>query len=114
MTEKLKPCPFCGEKADVHTLTSLYDVKQVFCTDCGATNTLWSEDAIKQWNERKQRKRRKKREIKSCPLCGAKALAYEGYDGDWSVQCMKCSLTSPYKLTREEAIEAWNRRADDD
>ena len=67
-----------------------------------ANNHLWSKYAIKRWNNRKK--------IKRCPICGAKGLIHEAYDGAWVVQCSKCFLTSPYKPTREEAIKAWNRR----
>ena len=110
MTEKLKPCPFCGEKVKVDVPQSFSEFKRVFCPNffcpnCGANN-LWGKYAIKLWNNRKK--------IKRCPICGAKGLIYETYDGTWVVQCSKCFLTTPYKLTREEAIKAWNRRVNND
>jgi len=48
---KLKPCPFCGSKAEIGTAS-------VFCDNCGAT--IWanpySEEgipkAIEAWNKR--------------------------------------------------------------
>ena len=109
MRDKLKPCPFCGEEAVVDMLESLYFLKRVVCSKCGAT-TLWSTDevSIQRWNNRKKRK------IKNCPLCGGKAFAHEAYDGTWRVQCAKCDLTSPCTPTREAAIAAWNRRPDND
>ena len=105
MTEKLKPCPFCGGEAKVDVSQALSELKQVFCPNCGASN-LWGKDAVKLWNKRKK--------IKRCPICGAKGLIHEAYDGTWLVQCSKCYLTGPHKPTQEEAIKAWNRRANDD
>ena len=46
MTKKLKPCPFCGSKADVNMLPKFDDYKQVFCPTCGACN-VWGDDAVK-------------------------------------------------------------------
>ena len=106
MDEDLKPCPFCGNEAEINVSPSASDIRQVFCPACGASN-IWGEDAIKRWNKRKKEK------IKSCPICGAKVLDHEAYDGTWLVQCPKCYLTSPYKSTCEEAIEAWNHRTAD-
>jgi hypothetical protein len=53
MTEpKLKPCPFCGGKADVWT-DPFFCVWKVFCTECGAnilSNTDETADVL--WNRR--------------------------------------------------------------
>ena len=105
MTKKLKPCPFCGCKADVNVLPKFDDYKQVFCPTCGACN-VWGDDAVKRWNRRS--------EIKRCPICGAKARSHEAFDSTWVIQCSKCHLTSPHKSTREEAIRFWNRRVNDE
>jgi len=54
MSEKLKPCPFCGRKA---TLWPMRDYESVFCENCGATfeENVTGRDTdaqIKAWNTR--------------------------------------------------------------
>ena len=50
--EKLKPCPFCGGKADAWT-DPCFCAWKVFCTECGA-NILSSTDGYADvlWNNR--------------------------------------------------------------
>ena len=105
MTEKLKPCPFCGKEVVLHVSLTYANYFQVFCPNCGASN-VWGADAIKRWDRRS--------EIKRCPICGAKAHSHEAYDRTWVVQCSRCYLTTPNKPTREEAIGFWNRRVNND
>lgn len=71
--------------------------------------------------------------LKPCPLCGAKAFVahdvVDGFDFGWSVGCPracindrvhklgaeefeKAKLVMHYFATKEQAIEAWNRRAE--
>jgi hypothetical protein len=58
-------------------------------------------------------------ELKSCPFCGSRATLHERTDGFYVDCAMKrgfCSVmpsTWVYK-TEEEAINAWNRRVDND
>jgi Lar family restriction alleviation protein len=67
-------------------------------------------------------------ELKPCPFCGGKARRkYGNYnllgaygtraeDRQWhGVYCFNCGVSQPKKKysTKEEAIEAWNRRAAD-
>ena len=108
MTEKLKPCPFCG--GDVETNTSSV-IEQIYCPNCGAT-TVWSTFSVSRehWNKRTKKETR----LKLCPICGNRAIIHKAYDGTFCVQCPKCTLTSPYKSTKEEAIKAWNRRINDE
>lgn len=53
MTNELKPCPFCGGKAELKN--DLQD--RVVCTDCRANGPyfLTSNDAIEAWNTRAER-----------------------------------------------------------
>ena len=52
------------------------------------------------------------KELRRCPFCGRKGelwnnkLTYRLY----GVICEECDCMTPYFTTREEAIEAWNRR----
>ena len=48
--------------------------------------------------------------LKPCPFCGYEA-SMTSYYNDHFVQCQSCQAsTRKYYATREEAIDAWNRR----
>ena len=60
-------------------------------------------------------------ELKPCPFCGYEAEKpfyydpFDGYQGNWGsyrVRCENCSAQITMR-TKEKAIEAWNRRAED-
>lgn len=60
-------------------------------------------------------------ELKPCPFCGSHNVLlrhydpYDGYHGDcgvWEAWCVICEANIE-RRQEEEAIEAWNRRADD-
>ena len=61
--EELKPCPFCGEKAEVSSgRFDGKDTSYVMCTRCGSRGEFFfvssryasAEKAIKAWNRRVQ------------------------------------------------------------
>ena len=65
------------------------------------------------------------KELKQCPFCGSLMIRiynllenepdYElmGLSEDnWEVLCQKCFATGGVRRTEDEAIEAWNMRAD--
>lgn len=58
-------------------------------------------------------------ELKPCPFCGGEAIVnrhYNRFSEWWIVSCPNCHITQAgngYEFSFE-AIEAWNRRADDD
>ena len=62
------------------------------------------------------------KDLLPCPFCGGTASTWMGIDKDhhiclWGVVCDNgdCSLRQEYGYkTKEEAIEAWNRRTGDD
>lgn len=59
MSEKLKPCPFCGEDA-AHIETSYFRDTLIYCENCDAYFTVDSyaadeHDVIEAWNRRAER-----------------------------------------------------------
>lgn len=57
------------------------------------------------------------KELKPCPFCGGEA--YVGQDEcwywDWEAHCLQCGATFDTLFeTKKQAIEAWNRRADNE
>ena len=57
MTDRLKPCPFCGGEARITKLPKSVKPKafHIGCSQCGAVKILFmtEEEAIRQWNTRK-------------------------------------------------------------
>lgn len=57
------------------------------------------------------------KELKSCPFCGGDKIAVdiddEYADGTcvWRIMCRKCQAKIE-KISKNKAIESWNRRAD--
>lgn len=53
MSDKLKPCPFCGGKAEFFE-DEFFCRYSVICTECGAKTTVYcvKQDAIDAWNWR--------------------------------------------------------------
>lgn len=62
MSEKLKPCPFCGGTPKLKSFRVAEDAEVAFicCSDCEAKTTEFEdayapfEDAITAWNTRKE------------------------------------------------------------
>ena len=53
-------------------------------------------------------------DLKPCPFCGGTDLhVVSVYGTEYYVDCFTCTTCGPYGETYEEAIEAWNRRAED-
>lgn len=56
----------------------------------------------------------REKKLKPCPFCGMKVMAFiEHPKLGWAVECgrLECNAHTRYFLTKEVAIEAWNRRA---
>lgn len=53
MPEELKPCPFCGGKAELILIKGM-DEKYIKCTNCGVSTLLSIErkTVIREWNRR--------------------------------------------------------------
>jgi len=57
-------------------------------------------------------------ELKPCPFCGCSAKVYSAESwnegGCFWVGCFWCHADTDFYSTEAKAIEAWNRRANDD
>lgn len=52
--------------------------------------------------------------LKPCPFCGEKVDLFMGVDGSWATWIIECNCGIEMRfLSREDAIEAWNTRAED-
>ena len=52
-------------------------------------------------------------ELKPCPFCGGRKLSVHGWSNQYWVECYSCETEGPSGETQDEAIESWNRRAED-
>ena len=52
-------------------------------------------------------------ELKPCPFCGNKAMIFNSSFG-YFVSCNVCEVETPAFEYRETAIEAWNRRVNNE
>ena len=50
--------------------------------------------------------------LRKCPFCGGKAHIVTAVGESW-VLCDKCKATAEAHTSKQFAIAAWNRRADD-
>lgn len=54
-------------------------------------------------------------DLKPCPFCDGEAevnyVDLGGYEDGYEVRCPDCGCGTDYFYTKQEAIEAWNRRA---
>ena len=57
----------------------------------------------------------KKNKLKKCPFCGGEAIesafSWGNITDEYTIQCTICGVRTTV-LKKEEAIEAWNRRAE--
>lgn len=53
-----------------------------------------------------------KSELKPCPFCGGKmVVVHEMEDNRWLVFCHNCGGMMQSFMTKNDAVEHWNRRA---
>lgn len=55
-------------------------------------------------------------ELKPCPFCGGENLNIRHGKYMWWVECLNgdCGANGGTKVHKKKAIEAWNRRVDDE
>lgn len=89
MTEKLKPCPFCGAKRGLYVLLDGYDANsiiwRVFCDSCKSImmneRAGTKEEIVAEWNRR--------------DLGGEEGTNFEGYDFGCDACRFACDLPQP-------------------
>ena len=69
--------------------------------------------------DRKQEDRIMTQELKSCPFCGGEGSIQEhvfiGFSSTYGIVCLDCGAKSrQFFDTKQEAIDAWDRRVNDD
>ena len=114
MTEKLKPCPFCGsENVEVFKFNIDFAPGKygVHCNDCEISVGRFNmeDDVIKGWNQRGGK-------LKPCPFCGSEDVetarfALDGIPNKTCVFCHNCKTFVGRCKTELDAIKKWNRRA---
>ena len=109
---ELKPCPFCGGEAMVHSdfRERLWTVSCKSRLECYAIEDYYpsQEEAISAWNKRVSNLEA----LRPCPFCGGKAKVYSISRHTWRATCNAldcCHLMHDWE-TPEEAIAGWNRR----
>ena len=134
MSEELKPCPFCGGKPKIKSLNRVIKLKPwddsyrawfrcdpvftIVCGKCGELRTFGYaplDYAVESWNMRVISNTRKSK-LKTCPFCGGEGEVISAYGGKFAATCGKPGCMAylfPFD-TKEEAIAAWNRRADNE
>ena len=141
MWEELKPCPFCGKypstfnhnrimfsrdnviyssEESTYSIECLNEkcpenpsVPEAPCEESYGHPTL--QDAIKAWNIFVKTCEHNKKELKPCPFCGCEAIYVKNntvkYNLFYYCECMECEATSSSCEDVDDAINAWNTRA---
>lgn len=128
---ELKPCAKCGSEAKQcvghdGNRRNRHLVYGYCCSnrDCGWSYAWTAHSTIKEaaesWNKKVDAEECLKSESKNllpC-ICGGKAnLVFERYEGPfglWFVRCESCQKLQLGVVSKDRAIEAWNRRANDE
>lgn len=129
MSNKLKPCPFCGSSRveimpdtidDEGTTMKQYFAMCLDCVNCGV-NADTEDEAIAGWNKRPTKAYTEDVPIgtlKPCPFCGGEANVKNGAvccePDDYWIRCQEYDAETAIYATPAEAIAAWNRRPGDD
>lgn len=127
---ELKPCAKCGGEAKqcVGRDGNRRNRHLVYGYCCSNKDCSWSyawtahsslKEAADSWNKKVDAAEYLKSESKKllpC-ICGGKAnLVFERYEGAfglWFVRCESCQRLQTGVASKDNAIEAWNRRAND-
>jgi hypothetical protein len=89
MSVELKPCPFCGGKAELLAYEGDPDEPSIICGNCESANV-----GVEMWNRRAVAPDVPDGEWKPCPFCGSPQAGAMGLgvfpDDECDVQCCGC------------------------
>lgn len=117
MSEKLKPCPFCGTvpRMGVTELTCgrpgyFVDCEESGCKAiaCTANRYETALEAAEAWNMRARDRVSEAGGLKPCPFCGGEAKLLHVGAGR-IVKCGSCGASTSFAA--ENPAKEWNRRA---
>ena len=113
----VEPCPECGTVPNKFTETKDPNgyLLRIECPNCGWTSNNTDFEAgfaLRKWNESASNRRIEKA-AKPCPFCSSISLVLD-YDNDsYFVVCTHCGCRTANCNTKENALNAWNRRPND-
>lgn len=90
---------------------SLYFAKGAQSVSCGR---ILKDRPKPRWTRSLVRSLKMENKLKSCPFCKSNNVSPNDFLYAirlWSVHCLSCGAQGPDGHTKQEAIEAWNRRA---
>lgn len=112
----VEPCPECGATPK-EIFCNFANRCYIRCPECGYKQT-WTggrfgysgpEEALHAWNEDMSRRAFSK--ALPCPFCGSDKLDMEQDEGSFIIRCTMCKCGTVRCNSRENALKAWNRRA---
>lgn len=106
-------CPKCGETEEIYDTFNFNGKCGIQCGNCGyEVKDCESEDEA----EFKWRSENDPKALRPCLFCGCTQIMtwhIGHYDKPWVAECARCLADGPHADTEEEAIEKWNRRANE-
>lgn len=117
----VEPCPECGTVPNKFTVTKdengYTTWLHIECPNCGWKLNYKHVDAdfvLRNWNDSAS-SRRIEKAAKPCPFCGSNELEIAMESNLlWAVTCQECEGRSGLHNTKEDALDAWNKRPDSD
>ena len=94
----------------------LYKVENIEVGGC-KPYVMTREEIIKILRKIKEKEGEKVKELKPCPFCGrTDTLRFDRYksDGEWwgYIECTECIMTGPVGKLKQDVVEAWNKRSE--
>lgn len=94
-------------------------VDEAVCEECDnydrCDHTVVADNARTAIEALEKQLPKKLAELKKCPFCGGEAILYKYFDfvNKHRVECTNCDMHTPVYITKEKAVEVWNRRVEE-